>query len=289
MAQRPTLLAVLAHPDDESFGIGGTLSRYAHNGAEVHLIIATDGDAGSVDTETDAATGEPLAEIRQRELARAAEALGITKVWRLPYRDSGMRGSPDNHHPRALIQHPLETIGREIAEIIRIVRPQVVITHDLYGGYGHPDHIHVCRATTIAFCLAANPQERLNGSDLPPYAPQKLYYTAFDKRMLKWLTYIMPFFGMNPRAFGRNKDIDLVRICQWETPVHTRIDISDFLAHKERASQAHASQYDAGPTFMKLIPPFLRKRWAAVETFTRVFPLPNGRVETDLFEGVQLG
>ena len=130
MNRSQALLGVFAHPDDESFGPGGTLARYAAQGAQVHVIIATDGDAGSVNENHQRQDGRTLAQERSEELARAAVELGVASIWNLPYRDSGMRGSPDNAHPRALMQQPIERLAAELVDYIRRLKPQVVITHD---------------------------------------------------------------------------------------------------------------------------------------------------------------
>ncbi len=287
MSERRVLLGIFAHPDDESFGPGGTLARYAAEGVDVHVIVATDGDAGSVEDVGRLEGHSSLAEVRAEELAKAAEALGLAGVWMLPYRDSGMRGSPDNRHPRALVQQPLDALVGELVRLIRRLRPQVIITHDPFGGYGHPDHILVSRAATAAFHLAADPDAAREG-DRPPYRPQKLYYTAMDKRVLRWIVRLMWLVGRDPTAIGRNRDINLVEISRQETPVHARIDVSAYLPRKEAASRAHASQYSGGPSFVKVLPPFLRRRVLSTEVFTRAFPPPTGRVETDLFDGVEL-
>ena len=285
-----TLLGVFAHPDDESFGPGGTLARYAAQGVHVHVIIATDGDAGSV-TESHQRQGErTLAQERSEELARAAVELGVASVWNLPYRDSGMRGSPDNEHPRALVQQPLQQLTTELIDYFRRLKPQVAITHDPYGGYGHPDHIRCCEAVTAAFYAAgqadgSNPN-RNRGGGLPPYAAQKLYYTSFDKSMLRWIVKFMQLTGRNPRQVGRNKDVDLVQIAGWETPIHARIDVRAFLAHKERASRAHASQYSGGPSTLRALPKPLRRRLSRYENYTRAYPAPGPYQEPDLFHNV---
>jgi mycothiol S-conjugate amidase len=272
MAGKPVLLGVFAHPDDESFGPGGTLARYAAEGAEVHIIIATDGIAGSVEDGTNVQDHETLAQVRSAELANAIVALGATSVWALSYRDSGMRGSPDNDHPEALIRQPVEPLVSEMLGYVDRLRPQVIVTHDPFGGYGHPDHIRVCEAVTAAFYLSSY--------------PQKLYYTAFPKRFLKFMVRIMPLWGMDPTAIGRNKDIDLVEISRWETPIHCTIDARDYMEAKERASQAHASQYGGGPAWATMFPVPIRRRLLGSESFTRAYPPPNGVIERDLFEGV---
>ncbi|RME50905.1 MAG: GlcNAc-PI de-N-acetylase [Caldilineae bacterium] len=288
MIRKPTLLGVFAHPDDESFGPGGTLAKYAAEGVDVHVIIATDGDAGSVEDSHQRQNGRTLAQERGEELARAAVALGVTSIWNLPYRDSGMRGAPDNDHPRALIQQPLEKLVDELADYIRRLRPHVIITHDPYGGYGHPDHIRVCEAVTAAFHRVREEAQAAAVNGRTPYAPQKLYYTAFDKRLLRWVVRIMEWTGKNPRAIGRNQDIDLVEISQWETPVHARIRVAPYLDKKEAASRAHASQYGGGPAFLRVLPSFVRRKVTGNETFTRAYPAPPAKPETDLFAGVQL-
>lgn len=287
MSVRPfTLLAIFAHPDDESFGPGGTLARYAAQGVNVHVIIATDGIAGSVENEQFTQTHESLAQVRSKELSDAAVELGLTSIWSLPHRDSGMRDTPENENPAALIQQPINLLVAEIREYIERLQPQVVLTHDPFGGYGHPDHIRCCEAVTAAFHLLVSSAQ----SD-DDYKPQKLYYTTFDKRVLKILVKIMPLFGNDPTAIGRNKDIDLVEISRWDTPVHTRVNVADYIEHKRRASRAHVSQYSGGPSFMRFIPTILRKPFLSTETFSRAYPAPafsTNRTykETDLFTGV---
>lgn len=282
MKSQKTLLGVFAHPDDESFGPGGSLARYAAEGKQVHIIIGTDGIAGSVEDPKHLVSHDSLAQVRSTELTNAVLALGVTSIWSLPYRDSGMRNTPENFHPQALLQQPLETLTLELVDYIRRLQPDVILTHDPYGGYGHPDHIRLCETVTAAFHLVrASAQPAKNG-----YAgPQKLYYTAFDKRVLKLVVRLMPLMGQDPTAIGRNKDINLVEISRWDTPVHAKINVERYLPQKTAASQAHASQYSGGPAFVRILPKFLRRRFLITETFTRAYPAPNG-METDFFAGV---
>jgi mycothiol S-conjugate amidase len=291
MLEPRTLLGVFAHPDDESFGPGGTLSRYAANGVHVHVIIGTDGDAGSIETSHKRQEGRTLAQERQEELALAALALGVTTITNLPYRDSGMRGSPDNANPRSLLSQPVESLIDEMVGYIRRLRPQVILTHDPFGGYGHPDHIRLCEATTAAFYLAGDAgyqSQEANGASIP-YSPQKLYYTTFDKTILRWALRIMYVSGQNPRALGRNRDINLEEICSWHTPVSARINILPYLEQKNAASRAHASQYSGGPTFLRVFPEFIRRRFIGKESFMRAYPAPTSAlIEDDLFAGVRL-
>jgi LmbE family N-acetylglucosaminyl deacetylase len=133
-------LAAFAHPDDESFGPGGTLALYAQQGVKVHLICATRGEVGIIPPKM-MEQYSSVAELREAELSCAAEHLGLASVHYLDYRDSGMPGTDDNKHPQALTSAPIEQVVAKIATIMHELNPQVVITFDPYGGYGHPDHI----------------------------------------------------------------------------------------------------------------------------------------------------
>lgn len=270
MAARRVLLGIFAHPDDESFGPGGTLARYAAEGADVHVIIATDGIAGSVEAGTEVKSREELVRIRADELTLAAVTLGVRSIWSLPYEDSGMRGTLENQNPLCLIQQPIEALTREVLGHMQRLQPDVVITHDPYGGYGHPDHIRVCEAVTAAFYLANS--------------PRKLYYTAQDKRILRIMVRLMPLYGMDPTQIGRNKDINLVEIAGWNTPVNAKVNVEEYQEVKLAASKAHASQYGGGPGWMRLLPGFIKREMARYERFTRAYPQPNGVVESDLFQ-----
>lgn len=288
MANKHVLMGVFAHPDDESFGPGATLARYAVEGAAVHVIIATDGIAGSVEATTTVQEHETLAQVRSTELSRAAVALGVTSIWSLPYRDSGMRGSPDNDHPDALIRQPLTHTVEEVLGYLERLRPQVVLTHDPYGGYGHPDHVRCCEATTAAFYLARARAQSSAGNGAGWAGPQKLYYTAMPKGVLKLMVRVLPLLGRDLTTMGRNKDINLVEISQWEAPVTTRVFVGRHQAVKLAASMAHASQFGGGPGWLRMLPEPMRKRMADYDRFTRAYPAPTGKLEEDLFAGVRV-
>src|SRR5512135_1804445 len=149
------LLAVFAHPDDESFGPGGTLACYAREGADVWLVCGTDGNAGTVD----AAMLEgykSTSQLRAAELCCAAQSLGLAGIDWLAYRDSGMRGAPENNDPESLFQAPMDKLVGQVVASIRKHRPQVIMCDNQFGGYGHPDHIKLHQATTKAFYAAAD-------------------------------------------------------------------------------------------------------------------------------------
>lgn len=282
MSNRRVLLS-LAHPDDESFGYGGLISRYVAAGAEVYLICATNGDVGTVSPEK--LNGySSVAELRLTELDCASAKLGFKQVFKLGYKDSGMMNSESSKDPICLWQAPRDQVAGRVVEVIREIKPQVVITFNKYGGYGHPDHIAIQRATTDAFQLAGDPSYTTNGQ--APYKPQKLYYSSIPVNYLRFLLLVMRLRGQDPRKVGRNKDIDFVAIMDNVEPTHTRIDIRDYLDAWDEASACHASQLGGGaPRF----PKWVRRLFAGKQGLTRVHPAPSPSQgeENDLFSGVQ--
>lgn len=285
MVAQHRLLAVLAHPDDESFGLGGTLATYANRGVDVHLICATSGEVGTVSPEMLRGFSD-IGELRRHELRCAAEKLGLMEVHFLRYRDSGMSGSVDNLHPEALVAAPLEDVAERVTQIIRRIRPQVVITFDPFGGYGHPDHIAIHNATVEAF-YAAGDESRFHDG-LPPYQPEKLYFQTFPRKFFKWLVRVMPIFGRDPCKYGRNQDIDLVEITEQNFPVHAKLDVSSSSAQATMASDCHASQLDLGTQSQSLVAwLFQLARTRSNDNFMRAYPAPDpSKIETDLFDGI---
>lgn len=276
------LLAVLAHPDDESFGPGGTLALYSHRGVEVHLACATRGEVGMVSEELLRGYAD-IGTLREHELRCAAGHLGLAGVHFLGYRDSGMPGSPDNDHPRALAAAPLDGVAAEVTHLMRRLRPQVVITFDPIGGYHHPDHIAIQRATQAAFEASGDGNRYPDG--LLPHRPQKLYFHTFGRRVLRLAVRVMPLLGMDPRRFGRNADIDLAEVASQDFPLHAFIRFGPVAEAKARAAACHASQ--GGPPTSGLLG-WLFRLAGGEETFMRAYPpAPPGLHETDLFEGVQ--
>ena len=256
------------------------MALYARRGVAVHLICATRGESGMVDT-AHLEGYASIAELREAELRCAAGILGLSGVYFLNWRDSGMPGSVDNQHPQALIQQPVEVVAEQIAGHIRRLKPQVVVTFDPIGGYKHPDHIHVHLATVRGFHLASDPSF---DSALPPYAPQRLYYSLFPKGMLRWAARLMPLVGQDPRRFGRNKDIDILDLAQsGDFPIHARINYRSVLAERDAAAACHSSQMAGGPSRGPL-------RWArrlvgTYDYYMRAYPeAPKGLKEKDLFE-----
>jgi len=286
MVEEQRLIFVGAHPDDESFGLGGTLARYALAGAKVYYACATRGEVGDVAAEfmTGHAT---VGDLRWAEMTCAATALGLTDVIHLGYRDSGMPGSPDNTAPGALAAATLAHATEQVVKVLRALRPQVVITFDPIGGYRHPDHIAIHTATVKAFHAAGDAAQFPEAG--PAYQPQKLYYQTFPKGMLKLAVRLLPFFGRDPSKFGNNGDIDLRDLAAVEFPIHAQIAISAAAARaKQAAAECHRSQMAGGPAARGLLG-FLGRLAQRQEVYMRAYPpVAAGEPrESDLFAGVK--
>ena len=283
------LLVSLAHPDDESFGMASTLVHYVKDGAEVHLIVTTNGDVGVVDEEfLEGRSG--IAEVRLAELQCAADTLGLHEVYTFGYRDSGMVGTPDNDHPDCLWSADRQTLVERIVRIIRSYRPQVIITFDPFGGYGHPDHVRTHEATVEAFDAAGDetryPDQLTDG--LEPYSPQKLYFLTFTRKWLRLSIPIMRLMGTDPERLGRNQDINLKEIASYEYPIHASIRARQHKEIAKAAAECHASQL-RGFGQPGLIQRLRRVLERSSDTYMRAYPPANGSTrERDLFEGVDL-
>lgn len=275
----------MAHPDDETFALGGTLALYAERGVEVHLVCATNGEAGTVDPKFLQGYSD-ISELRQAELRCAAEKLGVSELHLLGYRDSGMIGTQENQHPEALAQADADRVSGQIVEHLRRIRPQVVITHDPSGGYGHPDHLAVHKTTVEAFRAAGDP-DRYPGRG-QAFTPQKLYYSTISIRYMNALIWIARLLGKDPTRWGRNQDMDLTEIAANQQPIDAKINFRQVAERKREATACHASQLDMGSSSRGLYGLLWRLiRRNNVESFTRAHPpVANGRTEDDLFAGV---
>jgi LmbE family N-acetylglucosaminyl deacetylase len=281
-----TLVLTGAHPDDESFGVGGTLAQYAASGYKVYYVCGTRGEVGEVAPEFMKGYAS-IAELRTYELECAAKALGLTDLIYLNYRDSGMAGTPDNKHPQALAAAPTEQVAGRIVKILRELKPEVVITSDPNGGYGHPDHIAIHKATVLAFEAAGDPQKYPAAG--PPFQPQKLYYHVFPHRLFKIMVKMWQLLGRDVHHMGRNKDIDFAAFVEPDFPVHAviRINKRSNLA-RDKASACHASQIGpgGGPRRMGLLG-LINRIIGPRDSYMRVEPPVTGHLhENDLFKGV---
>jgi LmbE family N-acetylglucosaminyl deacetylase len=278
-----TILAVLAHPDDESFGLGGTLALYSRRGCDTYLICATRGEEGSMDDEH--LNGfKDKSELRTKELRNAASHLGLKDVFFLDYRDSGMPGTEANKHPDAQINHPIDEVVGEVVKYIRELKPDIVITFDPIGGYKHPDHIHIHQATVLAFKKADDPSFHPEAG--APFKPRALYFQVFPRTILRWTVRLMPLFGKDPTKFGRNQDVNLKELAEVDFPIHVRVDIRPVSEIKGLAGAEHASQGGVG--MRRGLMGFISRMIGEQEAFMRAYPPVNGkfRRRSDLFDGI---
>jgi N-acetyl-1-D-myo-inositol-2-amino-2-deoxy-alpha-D-glucopyranoside deacetylase len=280
MSDKKTILAALAHPDDESFGMGGTLALYASQGHDVYLICATRGEAGTVDPHH--LDGyDSIAELRENELRCAASHLGLRDVFFLDYRDSGMPGSADNQHPQSQVSAPIEEVAVKVLGYIRKLKPDVVLTFDEIGGYRHPDHIHIHQATVLAFEKAADAAFHPEAGD--PFQPARLYFHTIPRGFLKFGVTLIRLFGKDPKKWGRNGDIDLESLANVDFPTHVRIDYTPVSEKKTQASACHASQ--GGSQMRRGVIGALFRMLGEADTFMQAYPLPETgqKVRNSLF------
>ncbi len=270
-----SLLAVLAHPDDESLGVGGTLAKYASEGVEVSLLTATRGDGGRFRGHP---AGDPrhpgpaaLASIRETELRAAAAVLGVRDVALLDYRDQ--------HLDRA---NPREAIA-DIVSHLRRVRPDVVVTFGPDGAYGHPDHVAISQFATAATVAAADAAFALDAAESirEPHTVSKLYYIAWPATT--WAAYESAMKRLVATVDGVQR-----QATAWpDWAISTLIDTRRFWPTVWRAVSCHESQMAAYERLKDVSPEHHEALWGS-QSFYRAYSTVNlGRArETDLFEGI---
>jgi LmbE family N-acetylglucosaminyl deacetylase len=268
------ILGIFAHPDDEG-SASGSLARYAAQGVRAYVACATRGDGVDAKISDPAlATRETLAQVRSQELACACEKLGIEPPLFLGYQDGGVD------------EVPVEQGARDVARLLREVRPQVVITHGPDGGYGHPDHIAVSNLVTQGFALAGDPEVDLG---LPAFTPSKLYYTAMPRSFLEQV----PAFR-DRRADIRGQQLGFVGVP--DELITTSIPIVDYLDLKLQSLSCHRTQFEFDPKtklpklFLSSVSEEQRRAMFGVERFVRAHSnvaVPEGE-ETDLLAGISV-
>lgn len=263
------LLAVFAHPDDESMGMGGTLAKYSSQGIETYLICASRGERGWFGPEEQNPGLDGLGKIRTDELYKAAKELGIREVYFLEYRD----GEVDQaDHAEAIAK---------IASRIRRVKPQVVVTFPPDGNYGHPDHIAVGQFTSSAIVCAAD-SNYPDLENLPAHRVQKLYYLVDSEN---FVSLIAPF--MSDMTFSVGDQVrSEIPWKQWM--ITTRIEMAEYCQIALRAILCHESQLSTLGALTERHEDSAAAVLAMQGTFYRALSLVNGgrKLETDLFEGV---
>ncbi|MDP6510538.1 MAG: PIG-L family deacetylase [Dehalococcoidia bacterium] len=277
MSSPRRLLGVFGHPDDETFGAGSTLARYASEGVDITVVTTTGGEVGEIAPGSDA-TPETLGAVREVELRSALSVLGVHSSVLLGYRDSGMAGTEDNLHPSAFINTPESEVLERLVALIRKHRPQVVATMDLGGGYGHPDHIRASELTTQAFKTAGDPTfPSLSGEE--PWTPNKLYYHVFPRsRMVQWFNYIKE---TNPSS--EMADMDPNTIGTPDEDISTVLEVSPYMDQRLRAAEQHRSQQSP----FTMLPRDLTNEALSKDFWVRAEPpWHGGEMETDLFTGL---
>ena len=267
MADPLRLMCIMAHPDDESLGTGGTLAKYAAEGVETYLVTATRGQRGWKGAVDDYPGPAALAEVRSKELDAAAEVLGIRQLWLLDHMDG------------ALVQVDAEGITTRIAQLIRHVRPQVVVTFGPDGVYGHPDHIAISQFATSALVRAAAP---VDVTDDAPHTVAKLYYMVATRSLLEAYQSAFGVFAKVVDGRARNA-------VPWEEwMVSARLDAREYGSIVWEAISCHRSQLR---DYQKLqdLPSGQRQSIFGEQTYYRAFSLVNGgpQVEEDLFAGLR--
>ena len=271
---RLKLLAVLAHPDDESLGFGGTLAKYAAESVETYLVTATRGERGRFGSLGKSVDPVEVGRVREAELRAAAAVLGVREVAVLSYPD----GAVDKVDSAAAI--------RDVVSHIRRIRPHVVLTFGPEGAYGHPDHIAISKFTTAATVCAADAEYRLDDGSrrglLPPHRVRKLHYLAW--RNNKWEAYQAAFRKLTSMVDGVQR-----QAIPWpDWAVTTEIDTSASWPVVWKAVCCHQTQMSIYERLEDLTEEQQRALWGSQE-FYRVYSSVNGgrKLETDLFEGLR--
>ncbi len=263
-----TILACFAHPDDEAFGVAGMLAHYAQDGAHVVLVCATRGEEGEI-SDPSLATPENLATVREDEMRCAANTIGADELIFLDYRDSGMAGTPSNQRPDAFVNATETEVVPRLVEIIRRVQPQVVLTFEPFGGYGHPDHIAIHHHTVAAFHAAADGAQF---SDLgAPWQADRLFYTVILRSQLAKMNQAIADADIGAEdGFG-----DFLDNLQWpEDEVHVRMDVSDTIDVKWQALLCHRTQVGENHPFRR-IPEESAKSTLSTEYLALAWPVPT--------------
>jgi LmbE family N-acetylglucosaminyl deacetylase len=263
------LMCILAHPDDESLGTGGILAKYAAEGVGTYLITATRGERGWSGPPENNPGLRALGQHREEELRGAAHTLGVREVQLLDYLDGD------------LDQADVQEAVHQIVGALRRVRPQVVVTFDPFGVYGHPDHIAISQFTMAAIVSAADPAYRY--PDYPePHRVSKVYYLMFSEAVLNQYQAVFGPLRMEIDGVERGT----LAIQEWM--ITTQIDTQGFWQQVWAAIRCHASQVGSIAALSALTDEGHCNLWGT-QTFFRVYSTVNGgrKLETDLFEGLR--
>jgi mycothiol conjugate amidase Mca len=313
MDRKPlTIMTVHAHPDDEVVFTGGVLVAYAERGIRTVLVTATMGEEGEMhDPDLDAEeVRDRLGEVRRGELERAVEILGITDFRYLGYRDSGMAGTESNAREDNFHNVDMEEAAARLVRLVREYKPEVLVTYDEFGAYGHPDHIKCNKITHLAYERAGDP-DYLPGEG-EPWQPLKLYYTGWNDETWKRVREMMLERGLSwpwDEQEAEKKDDDPEHQSTEEgvteqlqevieepkqpayvpPPITARIDVRDTFEKKRAAMQVHRTQFSPEGLF-KTMPEDIARLAFSEEVYSLVASRVGDRKdEADLFEGLVTG
>ena len=274
-----TIMAVHAHPDDEVIATGGVLARYSAEGINTVVVTCTNGEEGDgpggVKPDDPAHDADAVARLRRDELERACALLGVNHLELLGYRDSGMDGWTGNSHSDAFANVEVDVAAARVVELMERYRPQVVVTYDANGGYGHPDHIQAHRVTMAAVQACG--------------IPEKVYFSAFPRSAFERFAERLREIGIDPEEIGVTAPDDRDEAPPFGVPdelIHATVDVSAYIEAKRAALMAHGSQTDN--SFFNRMPIEGFSPAFANESFTRVSSrVPVEGVEDDLFNGLR--
>lgn len=262
-------MCILAHPDDESLGAGGTLARYASEGVGTYVVTATRGERGRFHAGHERPTPDIIGQVREAELRAAASQLGVSEVHVLGYPDGALDTVDHAEVVSRLVHH------------LRIIRPQVVITFAPDGAYGHPDHIATSQLATAAIVCAADTSFELPGQPATAHRVSKLYFMAWSAA--SWECYQAALKKLVVTVDGEER-----HVTAWpDWALTTRIDATPYWRQVWRAVSCHATQVGIYERLGQLSDEQQRTLWGT-QAFYRAFSTVNGgrRTESDLFEGV---
>lgn len=282
------LMAVHAHPDDESSKGAGTLAKYAAAGAQVLVVSCTGGERGDILNKSFVATDEPMASVRRREMAEAARILGVQHAW-LGFEDSGYHEGPADGWQLPPGSFAALDVGPETGALVRLIRdfkPQVMITYDEDGGYPHPDHVRTHVVSVAAFDAAADPDAFAAAGDA--WQTLKLYYHGgFSLERLEAIdTAMRAYNGTSPfekwiermRSSGRPDR---------SGKITTRIEVADFFDVRDAALKAHATQIDPNDSHWFAIPHQVEASAWGTDDYELARSLVDSSIpEDDLFAGI---